>query len=152
MIDEQRRSQISSALTIILAITLIVAVAGTVYVALFPPETAPPFTEYYLLGPEGNASDYPTDLEPGETGVVIVGISNHEQEVTDYRSVVAWNESVTQSENVTIQDGQTKETRVRLTAPAEPGRYNVSFQLYKDGSDTPTEQLRLWVTVTNERD
>lgn len=152
MIDEQTRSQLSSALTIILAIALIVAVAGTVYIALFPPETAPPFTEYYLLNSEGNASDYPTELAPDETGVVLVGITNHEHDVTDYRSVVAWNGTVTQSDTLTLPDGQTRETRIELTAPAEPGRYNVSFQLYKDGRDTPTERLRLWVTVTDERE
>jgi len=37
-----------------------------------------PFTEFYILGPEGKADNYPTDYVLGENGTVIVGIVNHE--------------------------------------------------------------------------
>jgi len=150
MLDDERRSQLSTVLTVVLAVALALAVAATVYIALFPPETSEPFTEYYLIGPDGNASGYPTDLEPGASGVVVVGITNQEQETVDYRSDVAWNGTVRQSYDATLSDGETQETRLRLEAPAEPGRYNVSFLLYKGDSETAEERLRLWVTVGNE--
>lgn len=147
MLDESTRSQLSTTLTVVLALALVVAVAATVYLAVFPPETAEPFSEYYLLGPDGNASDYPGDLSPGESGVVIVGISNHEHEPVTYRSVVAWNDTVTRSYNVTVGDDETTTRRLELTAPSEPGRYNVTFMLYEDGESGVAEWTRLWIDV-----
>ena len=88
MISEEAQGRAERALTWILAIALVVAVAGVVYVAVNPPETTDPYTEFYVLGPDGNASEYPTRLAPGETDEVILGVSNHEYQVGLYHVVV----------------------------------------------------------------
>ncbi len=38
------------------------------------------FTEFYILGLEGKADNYPDELTVGEEGRVILGIVNHEHE------------------------------------------------------------------------
>src|SRR5665811_292653 len=73
-------------LTLILAAILLLAIAGTILIVLFP-QPSEPFTEVYLLGPGGKASGYPTNLTVGQTGNVTVGVVNHENANVDYRLV-----------------------------------------------------------------
>ncbi len=47
---------------------------------LVPPYDNEAYTEFYLLGPDGKAANYPTKLTIGEVGTVITGIVNHENE------------------------------------------------------------------------
>lgn len=49
----------------------------TVY-AVITPKEGEKFTEFYVLDPNGKASDYPTNLKVGEEGEVIIGVVNHE--------------------------------------------------------------------------
>ena len=49
------------ALTIILAISIIVAMVSLVYV-IATPKIGEKFTEFYLLSPSGIADDYPRNL------------------------------------------------------------------------------------------
>ena len=74
--------------TWVLAIALVVSVVAVVYVTLTLQNTTDPYTEFYVLGPDGNASEYPTRLAPGETDEVILGVSNHEYQVGLYHVVV----------------------------------------------------------------
>ena len=43
------------------------------------------FTEFYILGPNGTASGYPTNLTVGEDGKEIIGIVNHEYTNVTYQ-------------------------------------------------------------------
>lgn len=148
------RERAERALTWFLAIALVVSLGGVVYVAIEPPETTDPYTEFYLLGPTGNASGYPTALEPGETGPLVVGISNHEHERTNYRAVVVWNSSQTQERQVTVADDETREFWMNVTAPESTGKYKVQVLLYNSSQsvDDPYQSLRLWVRVGNGSD
>jgi uncharacterized membrane protein len=49
------------------------------------PEVHETFTEFYVLGQQGIATDYPKELKVGEEGRVIVGIVNHEQREVSYQ-------------------------------------------------------------------
>ncbi|WP_336000309.1 DUF1616 domain-containing protein [Halorientalis halophila] len=137
-------------LTWVLALALLLSLAGVVYVAMVPPETTDPYTEFYILGPDGNASGYPTQLAPGDTGTVIVGITNHEQRDVDYRVAVTWNGSQSFERNVSVADEATEEFRVSLSAPDESGRYRVLFHLTNEAGGEPTPPNRLWIDVGNE--
>jgi len=74
-------SKIDRALSAILLIAIVAAVATTVYVVVVPKE-GEKFTEFYILGKEGKAADYPTDLRAGQAESIIIGVGNHE-----YRNV-----------------------------------------------------------------
>ncbi len=49
-----------------------------------PPRVEQRFTEFYILGPEGKAENYPRVLVLGERAKVTIGIVNREHEVTEY--------------------------------------------------------------------
>lgn len=135
-------------LTVVLAVALLVSVGAVVWLAVNPPETTDPYTEFYVLGPERNASGYPETLAPGESASIIVGVSNHEHRAMTYRMAVAWNDSVTHTREWRVPDGDTVERSVTVTAPAEPDRYRLRLLLYRNGTaDEPYRTLRLWVTV-----
>lgn len=74
-------SRLDRALSAILVLIIVAAVATTVYVIVVPKE-GEKFTEFYILGEKGKAADYPTDLHAGQAASVIIGIGNHE-----YRNV-----------------------------------------------------------------
>lgn len=144
------RESLHRALTWALALALLAAIAGTVYLAVTPQETTDPYTEFYILGPGGNASGYPTNLTVGETGTVIVGITNHEHEVTTYTLVLALANETVERRTVEVADEATWEERVSFV-PTEPGRQRLRFLLYKgtdpDLVDEPYRHLRLWLEV-----
>jgi uncharacterized membrane protein len=76
------------ALTIVLVISIVLAVSALIYVVAVP-RPGEAFTEFYILGPDGTASGYPNNLTVGEEGEVIVGIVNHEQRTVNY-TVEVW--------------------------------------------------------------
>jgi len=78
---EPGQSRMDKALSIILIIAIVAAVATTIYVIAVPKE-GEKFTEFYILGPEGKAADYPTRFPVGQEQSLIIGIGNHE-----YRNV-----------------------------------------------------------------
>lgn len=149
-ISPAQRQRAERVLTWILAIALALSLAGVVYVALVPPQTGSTFSEFYLLGPNGNASGYPTTLTTNETGTVIVGISNHERKSVEYRVRVTRNGTQMTDRSLSVADGETREFRMNLTAPADPGRYRIRFMLYNETSSDPYLRTRLWIQVRNE--
>ena len=93
------QSILDKGLSIILIAAIIGSSATLVYV-LVTPETGERFTEFYILGPNGTASDYPTDLTSGEDGEVIIVIVNHEYENITYNLEVIFNGSLIHKEKV----------------------------------------------------
>lgn len=150
LLSPHRKRQISTLLTWVLSIALILSVVTVGYLATNPPETSDPFTEFYILGPDGKASGYPANLSVNESGSVIVGISNHEHQNQTYTVVVESGE-VAINETVTVVEGETLERRFFFT-PETVGREKVSFLLYKgktaDRTVEPYRRLRLWTNVS----
>jgi len=142
---------LNTALTVVLALALVASMGGVVYVAVTPQQTGEQFTEFYVFGPDGNASGYPTNLTTGESGEVIVGVTNNERRDLDYRVEVTWNGATTMERRLRVPRGETRETRLDVTAPEEPGRYRVRFNLYvDDGDDGVYRHLRLRVQVRDD--
>ncbi|MBE9592544.1 MAG: DUF1616 domain-containing protein, partial [Proteobacteria bacterium] len=83
-------TKIDKILTIILIISIVLAISITAYVIITPKE-GEKFTEFYVLGPEGKAEEYPTNLTVGEEGEVIIGIVNHEYSNVTYQLEVKLN-------------------------------------------------------------
>ncbi|TAJ45310.1 DUF1616 domain-containing protein [Methanofollis fontis] len=77
----EEASRLDRALSAILVLAIIAAVATTVYVIVVPKE-GEHFTEFYILGDGGKAADYPTDFFAGTNQSLIIGVGNHE-----YRNV-----------------------------------------------------------------
>ena len=79
----RKEKGLDKALTIILVIAILSSVAALAYVVAVP-KAGEKFTEFYLLGPNGEASGYPRNLTIGQNASLIVGIANHEQRQVHY--------------------------------------------------------------------
>ena len=141
---KNRRDRI---LLVLLAVAIIGAIGTLIYVVHIP-ETGERFTEFYILGPEGKAENYPGTFALGEEAKVTLGIVNHENEVTEYtiRIIIA-GEKVREVGPITLADEEKWEQPVSF-APKKVGEDQlVEFRLYKGGSPNVDQAPRLWIDV-----
>ena len=87
-------------LTVALTALIILSVIVLVYMAATP-KSAESYSEFYILGPNGKAIDYPENLTVNQSGEVILGIANHEGYTVNY-SVEVWVSNMTQTNNITV--------------------------------------------------
>lgn len=116
-------------LSVLLIILLIVSIGTTIYLVAYP-NPGESFTEFYLLGPNGKATDYPTNLTSGTNGKVIIGIVNHEHQNTTYKMVVTSNGNKINERNIKLTDGQKMDINYSFV-PAGMGKKKIEFLLYK---------------------
>lgn len=134
-------------ISIILIIILIAAAAATIYL-IVNPNPGEKFTEFYILGSNGKASDYPTNLTVGETGKVIVGIINHEQSTTSYNLIIKLNNQTVQNETITLLNNEKKEIPVTFKV-SSANKAQLDFLLYKlPDTNTVYRSLNLNVNVS----
>ena len=134
-------------ISIILIIILIAAVAATVYI-IVNPNPGEKFTEFYILGPDGKAGNYPTNLTAGQTGTVNVGIVNHEQSTTTYNLIIKLNNKTLKNENITLLNNEKKEIPFSFTA-SSGNMQKLEFLLYKlPDNSTVYRSLYLNVNVS----
>ena len=140
-------TRLDKALTLMLALAVLAAVGMLIYV-ISVPKTGEKFTEYYILGLEGKAADYPRELKVGQKAEVTVGIVDHEHGEMTYRvEVVVGGVKDKEIAPPTLADNQTWEQQVSFS-PSKPGdNQKVEFLLYKGGELTPSQELHLWIDV-----
>ena len=164
--DWKEYTFLDKALTVALVASIVVA-GGTLAYVVLTPRPGETFTEFYILGPGGNASGYPTNLTVNETGNVIIGIANHEGGAVNYtvrvdlvgvrivyNATAGFNETVEVnrttivSYTVSIADGANRTQPFSFSIP-QVGLWKVQFLLYKDGVFSSSyRELHLYVTVT----
>ncbi|MGI5990685.1 MAG: DUF1616 domain-containing protein [Methanosarcina sp.] len=103
-----------------------------------------PYTEFYILGPEGNAENYPTEYILGENGTVIVGIINHEQKPVNYTMEVKLENTslplLPDQQNIILGDNETWEKTVTVTPPFEGTDMILTFFLYNEDKKEVLEE------------
>lgn len=143
-------SRLDKILTIALLIALILSISALVYIILNPRQ-AESFTEFYILGSKGKASDYPTTLFAKQQASLIIGIVNHEQRTVNY-TIEIWLVNATFENNKTNVKKMLFFDRINVTLDPkpikeswepqweilynfsidEPGSYKMFFLLFKD--------------------
>ena len=152
--DWQKRSLADNVLSLVLVLAIVGAIGALGYV-IATPKAGEKFTEFYVLGPNGDAENYPTELKVGEQGRVIVGIVNHEQEWASY-DVEIWIDG--EKAQLMIDGEERDQVDVELEhegkwekqvgfLPQKAGRQKVEFVLYEDGQPYFEEPLHLWIDV-----
>ena len=137
----------------VLSVILIVTIAGALGMlgyTIAEPKVGERFTEFYILGPDGEAADYPRELAVGEVGKVIVGIINQEHEAADYRVEVMIN-GVKSNEvgPVVLEHEQRWEGEVSFVPTVSGENEKVEFLLYQNWEAEPClEPLHLWLSVS----
>ncbi len=164
-------SRLDRALSVVLVISIVAALATLAYVIAVPKE-GEHFTEFYILGPGGKAADYPTDFPAGSTQSLIVGVGNHEyREVAYTVEIFALNQTFDPVTNtstvhavepldrfvVTVPHNETREMTWEFSIPSVD--YNrVEFLLFNETVPDPAitgenriaasyRDLHLWVRV-----
>lgn len=143
------RATLRQGLRAVLAAVLVVAVLGLIAVVVFPVPLTTPNTEFYVLGENGAAADYPSNLTVDEEGTITVGITNNEHREMTYEFEVASNESVFVSRAVTVERGETWEDEVTFSFDS-PGEKTVELLLYNGESDEIYRRVYVRVDVIAE--
>ena len=134
-------------LSVILVLTIL-GVLGVLGYTIANPQAGERFTEFYILGLEGKAIDYPEELMVGEEEKVLVGIINREREIATYWIEVAI-DGVKNNEvgAVTLSNGEKWEEIVGFTPDKAGDNQKVEFLLYREGWEGVYQRLHLWVDV-----
>ncbi|WP_456367511.1 DUF1616 domain-containing protein [Thermococcus sp.] len=151
----EKPTTLDKTLSVILIISIILSLGILTYVASHP-KPGEKLTEFYILGPEGKASNYPTNLRVGQKGIVVIGIVNHEgRNVTYYVQIwlvnLTWDDRTNTPVvyemypmpgwfNVTlppvpvnIEGNWTPEFKKNYTFSIDkPGKWQIWFLLFKD--------------------
>ena len=143
-------------LTAILIISFILAISMTVYVIVTPKE-GEKFTEFYILGPGGNASGYPTNLNVGEEGEVIIGVVNHEYANVTYQLEVKLNGEVIDEKSIDLMHNETWESPFTFRVERTGENQKLEFLLFenpfrksvygKENKEEVYRSLHLWIDV-----
>ncbi|MCJ2520553.1 MAG: DUF1616 domain-containing protein, partial [Candidatus Thermoplasmatota archaeon] len=144
----QEYSPMDKVLTVGLVASVVFSASVLGYVVTTP-RPGERFTEFSILGPEGLAADYPTELNISEEGTIIIGVVSHEFEqviyaidVTLIGVVVQFNETSGFNETVEVNwtamdsfdftlDHDTNWTQTYAFSIPDPGSWKVELLLYR---------------------
>ena len=152
--SNQTRSKFEQFLTLLLALTILAAVGVAIYTGI---HNIQPYSEFYILGANGKAADYPQQLGVGETGQFTLVLSSHERQDTDYTIVIsqpggsALIDGVAQNQiAVTLSSGQKQSYAVTFSFAAPGEAQKLEFDLYKTDAAEPYLSLYLKVDVASQ--
>ena len=145
---EKGRFSIDKGLSIVLIVAILGAM-GTLGYVLATPRVGEKFTEFYILGLEGEAENYPEEAVVGREQTVIVGIINREHESVSYRLQVRIDGVVNNELGPLVLGHDEKWEEVVGFTPHRAGdNQKVEFLLYRgDESMLYQAPLHLWVNV-----
>jgi uncharacterized membrane protein len=151
-ISKKPENKLDRILTILLVLSIVASIVTLAYVVVTPKE-GEKFTEFYILGPEGMADGYPTELQLGQNGTVIIGVVNHEYADTEYSIELMLENNSQQMDqellHITLPHNETWEKEVTFTPTSAGEDMKLQFLLYKDKKMTePYRDLHLWINVS----
>lgn len=144
----------SKAFAALLIISILASLGSLAYV-IGNPRGEEPFTEFYILGPDRVAENYPTEYTPGNSGTVIVGVKNHEYRNVDYTMEVRLeNHSLPLPEDqkyISLGHNESWEEPVTFTPSVEGNNMKLEFLLFNETEKSiPYRNTHLWINVTKE--
>lgn len=145
----RKQGAADSVLSVILIVAILGAV-GTLGYAIAAPKIGEKFTEFYLLGLEGKAIDYPRETKLGNKESVIVGIINQEHERASYWIEVRIDGQLNNEVGpLVLEHNEEWRETVSFTPHREGDSQKVEFVLYKNKADQPyLNALHFWINVT----
>jgi len=130
-----------------LLLTLILLSSAYMGYWLARPAETSPFTEFYVLGVNGQADDYPVHLSPGEKGEILVNIINRENQPMNYRLELYVNgEKQKELLPIPLAPGEKWQKYVEFDVAEGPLTQKVEFRLFREG-DINGDERYLWITL-----
>ncbi len=142
------RNRWERVVTVALIMAIVAGFAALGYVLVTPHEDDK-FSEFYILGEEGKADDYPDRLSTKEVGSVIAGIVNHEDTEAAYRiEAVVGSKKISEVGPIHLADEEKWEGGVNWLAESPGENQKIEFLLYRDDEVEPyLDPLHLWVDI-----
>lgn len=143
----------SVTMNVLMAVSL-VALVLVISIAIVLPGPGEKFTEFYLIGPNGTATDYPQNFMYGNSSVINVGIANHEGKDMDYGLTILMHDANgapydMHSERIGVKAGEQVEKSISISPMVTGDRLKMDFFLYRpEDNGSPYRQCRLFVNVT----
>jgi len=142
--------KLNKALFISLVVAIVAALGCLGYI-IATPNPGEKFTEFYILGPEGKAENYPQQVLGGTNIDIIIGVVNHEYQPARYRVEVTTNGVRIKGVDIgTLAHEQKWEKEISFFVAQSLGeKQKVEFWLYRDNEAEPYHQdpLRLYIDV-----
>ena len=145
--DFFRGEKLDRTLSLLVAAALVIALAVLIY-TIWLPRTGERFSEFYVLGEQGQASDYILDLEEGGKGNVTLGIINREGRETGY-SVVIRDPGGDDREIafVILQPEEVWEQKVEFSAGTSGENEKIEFLLFKGDEAEPSRSVYVRTSI-----
>ncbi|MGB8707138.1 MAG: DUF1616 domain-containing protein [Dehalococcoidia bacterium] len=142
----QTWTKFEKSLSIVLALAILVAL-GALYV-IAAPKQGEKYTEFYVLGTTGKASDYPRVVLNGETVHLTAVVVNYEHESTAYRIEIRIDgEVVKQIATEKLDNGQKWENQIDFVPQKQGENQKVEFYLYQNGMEQPYFDTPLYMYI-----
>jgi uncharacterized membrane protein len=134
---------------------MMVVMAGALFLSLLTaawiflvPSSNQHMTEFYILGQEGLAEDYPRAITAGQTISITTGITNREGKISTYNIQVKLADQVIgQAGPITLEDEAIWEQPIKFSIPTVGDNQQVVFILEREGKPSPYRTLWLWINV-----
>jgi uncharacterized membrane protein len=141
-------SSLDRALSIVFVLIILATISALIY-TVASVNTRDEFTEFYILGQNGKAEDYPKQILSGEEAWVILGIVNHEQEKVRYEIEIKINGVRNAGlKSLVLNHNEKWEEAVSFTSNMVADNQKVEFILFRDGESEPyLKPLQLWFDV-----
>ncbi|MDO5851766.1 MAG: DUF1616 domain-containing protein [Methanobacteriaceae archaeon] len=127
---------------------IIICIISVVYLILIhnPGES---YTEFYILGSDNTANNYPSNITLNSQKQVTIGIENHEHETQKYIIKLKKDNQTINEFNATLNNYDKLEIPYNLTADKKGENQTLTLDLYKEGIDAPYRTLNIRYNVTN---
>jgi uncharacterized membrane protein len=141
--------RLDKGLYMISAFAILGLIITFIYVA-FSPTSGEKYSEFYILNAQGIADNYPKQIKSGEAYSIIVGVTNDEEQSSNYIIKVEINDQIiSEISTGTLNDKEKWEKVVNLL-PRQTGlNQQIQFWLYKNGEEHPynKDALHLFIDV-----
>ena len=120
----------------------------TAFSILLTPKPAESFTEFYILGQEGLAEDYPREVIMGQVLTITTGITNREGNTSTYNiQIMSDNQVIGQAGPIILENNATWEQPVEFSLSTVGDDQQITFILNREGQPSPYRSLQLWINV-----
>ena len=122
--------RVDKILSYILIISIVIAAASVIYI-IVNHSTSEKFTQFYILGSNGKAGNYPTNLSVGENGNLTINVINNEGSTANYQLVVNLENETLENQSFILANGEKKEIPLTFQPKQSGNQQKLEFILYK---------------------
>jgi uncharacterized membrane protein len=138
---------LKKALSALLILLILASIVAIVWFTVLP-EKGEGFTEFYILGLDGKADNYPSQIKLGDNVTISMGIINKENKATSYRTTIQIEEvAIKEIWPIILPPNEKWEQQVSFIPTKVGDNQKIEFLLYNDDGTNAYLSLNLWIDV-----